>query len=114
MKRQHVLKGSFAALALLLSSILFSSCEKNSIDDTGTSNLKVVNASPGSQAQSFHLAGKTLISDDLNFQDASNYLQAYAGTRLVAEFRNGSSGSTYATGELWLHKTETFTVFLAS
>jgi uncharacterized protein DUF4397 len=113
MKCQLILKGSIAAFNILLMSILFSSCEKNDIDDSGTSNLKVVNASPGSQAQSFQLAGKTLISDGLNFTGASGYLPAYAGTRLVAEFKNGNAGSTYASGELWLYKDQHFTVFLA-
>ena len=113
MKRQHIFKGSIAASVILLFAVLFSSCKKNDVNATGTASLKVVNASPGSEAQSFYLAGKTLISGGLSFANASDYLQTVTGTRLVGEFRNGSSGSTYATGELWLYDNEHFTVFLS-
>lgn len=113
MKRQYLIKSVFTAMTTLLLMSLFSSCKKNEVNESETTYLKVVNASPGSEAQSFLLAGKALISDGLNFTDASNYIQTFTGTRLVAEFRNGSAGATYATGELWLYENEHFTVFLA-
>lgn len=100
-------------VCIVLLAVSLFSCKQNDVDESGNSDLKVVNASPDSPALSFDLAGKTLVSTGLIFADATTYIQAYAGTRLVAEFRNTSSGASYATGEVWLYKDKPFTVFVA-
>ncbi|WP_343667621.1 DUF4397 domain-containing protein [Chitinophaga sp.] len=101
------------AKSLLALTVLFTSCEKNNIDATGAIDLKVVNAGPVSTPQSFYLAGTALVNGGLAFTNASGYIKTVSGTRLVAEYRNDSTGSTYAEGELWVGDGKSYTVFLA-
>ncbi|HEX6430168.1 MAG TPA: DUF4397 domain-containing protein [Niastella sp.] len=105
----HLLKG----LVLSLVTTLFFSCEKNDIDESGSFNIKVVNASPGTLAQGFTLANQVLVNGGLNFTDASNYINTSSGKRLVAEFKNEGTNSVTATGELYTINGVSFTVYLA-
>jgi hypothetical protein len=101
------------SIVLLLSVIVFSSCEKNDVDESGTANIRVVNASPNSSVQNFYLANNALITTGLGFTEASGYISTHSGNRLVAQFRNKDTNADYATGELWLGNGESYTVYLA-
>ncbi|TDO24558.1 DUF4397 domain-containing protein [Pedobacter duraquae] len=102
----------FAGIALL-TSVLFSSCEKNDIDNSGQFHLKIVNASPTAGAQTFTLAGNVLVSNGLNYKESSAYITSASGTRLVAEFKNQGTNSIYASGEIWTANNINQTVYLA-
>jgi hypothetical protein len=106
-------KNMIIGLALSLVTTLFFSCEKNDIDESGSFNIKLVNASPGSAAQSFTLANQVLVSGGLKFTDASNYINTPSGKRLVAEFKNEGTNNATATGELYTIDGVNFTVYLA-
>jgi hypothetical protein len=100
-------------LALSLVTTMFFSCEKNDIDESGSFNIKVVNASPGAAAQGFTLANQVLVTGGLKFTDASNYINTPSGKRLVAEFKNEGTNTVTATGELYTIDGVSFTVYLA-
>lgn len=91
----------------------FVSCEKNDVDETGSANLKVVNASPTSGIQNFYLVNSTLISTGLAYTQFSDYISTYAGNRLVASFKDLTTNVEYASGELWMANGESYTVYLA-
>lgn len=95
----------------LLSALFFSACKKNTIDDSGSFTIKVVNAAPDSGPQSFTLANQLLVNGGLNFTNASAYISSASGKRLVMEFKN-PSGNTTATGELYTANGVSFTVYL--
>jgi hypothetical protein len=113
MKKRPIFRNLLAVVAISAAAIAFSSCEKNNIDESGMANLKVVNASPNSNAQNFYLANSALVTTGLSFTAASNYISTYTGSRLVAEFRNMDTNTDFATGELWLFRGESYTVYLA-
>ena len=88
-----------AGLALIVAATL-SSCEKNDVDNSGQFRLKVVNASPTSGPQTFTLAGNLLVSNGLNYKESSDYITSPSGTRLVGEFKNPTTNSIFASGEI--------------
>lgn len=102
----------FTGFALVIIA-LFSSCKKNDIDDTGQFRLKVVNASPTAGPQTFTLAGTVLVSNGLDYNQASDYITSPSGTRLVGEFKNQGTNSVFASGEIWTANNITQTVYLA-
>lgn len=103
------LKIAFAVLTVMS----FSACEKNTIDPSGSFNLKVVNAAQDVPAQSFTIAGEKIISGGLGFTDASAYIPYSSGKRLVCEFKNESNDILSAKGELWTADGANFTAYLA-
>ncbi|MCX2483090.1 DUF4397 domain-containing protein [Pedobacter sp. MR2016-24] len=101
-----------AGLALIVAAT-FSSCEKNDVDNSGQFRLKVVNASPTSGPQTFTLAGTLLVSNGLNYKESSDYITSPSGTRLVGEFKNSTTNSIFASGEIWTANNIIQTVYLA-
>lgn len=101
-----------AGLALIVAAT-FSSCEKNDVDNSGQFRLKVVNASPTSGPQTFTLAGNLLVSNGLNYKESSDYITSPSGTRLVGEFKNPTTNSIFASGEIWTANNIIQTVYLA-
>lgn len=97
-------------LLLLLTGV--SSCEKDDVDEYGSAQLRVVNASEGSGSQDFYLLGDRLESD-LQYRESSNTKTTPSGNRLSASFRAANSSSDYAKGELWLANSKRYTVYLA-
>jgi uncharacterized protein DUF4397 len=106
---------NLSAAAILLAVVTaFSSCKKDDIDEGGSANVKVVNASSTSSAQGFYLASKTVVQGGLTFGNASsNYIAVNSGNNLQLQFRNDGSESAYATGEYDFDKGGYYTVFLA-
>jgi hypothetical protein len=113
MEIKPLLKNLFTGATILLLAISISSCEKNDVDEGGSVNLKVVNASPNSTAMSFILANNVLVSGGLDFTESSDYINTNAGSRMVAQFRTEGSSSNFASGELWIFRDLTYTVYLA-
>jgi len=101
-----------AGFALIVAAT-FSSCEKNDVDNSGQFRLKVVNASPTSGPQTFTLAGNLLVSNGLNYKESSDYITSPSGTRLVGEFKNPTTNSIFASGEIWTANNIIQTVYLA-
>ena len=112
MKTSAIYSKLFTGIALVIITF-FSSCKKNDIDDTGQFRLKVVNASPTAGPQTFTLAGKVLISNALDYNQASEYITSPSGTRLVGEFKNQGTNSVFADGEIWTGNNIIQTVYLA-
>jgi hypothetical protein len=108
-----LLKNLFAGITILSLAISISSCEKNDVDEGGSVNLKVVNASPNSTGMSFILANNVLITGGLDFTESSDYINTNAGSRMVAQFRTEGSASNFASAELLLFRDLTYTVYLA-
>ncbi len=102
----------FSILLICLFTGVVSSCKKNDIDDSGQFDLKVIHAAAGLGAQSFTLAGHTLISGGLRFGDATGYISSASGTRLVAEFKNEGTNDVTAKGEIYTARTIDQTIFL--
>ncbi|SEV87988.1 protein of unknown function [Chitinophaga sp. YR573] len=113
MELKPLLKNLFSGLTILSLAISISSCEKNDVDEGGSVNLKVVNASPNSTGMSFILANNVLISGGLDYTESSDYINTSAGSRMVAQFRTEGSSSNFASGELWIFRDLTYTVYLA-
>jgi hypothetical protein len=106
---------NLSAAAILLAVVTaFSSCKKDDIDENGSANVKVVNASSTSSAQGFYLASKTVVQGGLTFGNASSgYIAVNSGNKLQLQFKNDGSESAYATGEHDFDKGGYYTVFLA-
>jgi hypothetical protein len=113
MKTTSNFKKLFSGIALLIATISFSSCEKNTIDPSGQFNIKVVNASATSAAQSFSLANAVIVSGGLNYTNASGYINAPSGKNMTTEFKNAATGSTTASGSIYTTNGVNFTVYLA-
>lgn len=111
MKRNIIQNGTLLSAMLLIVLVSFSSCEKNNVNPSETFDIKVVNASETSGAQSFTLADKVLVAGGLNFSDASDYITTNSGTRLVEQFKN-VNGNVTASGEIWTDNGKRFTVYL--
>ncbi|WP_338839199.1 DUF4397 domain-containing protein [Flavobacterium ginsenosidimutans] len=112
-KSKKIFSKGLAAAVLLFSTVAISSCEKNDIDDAGTAQLKVVNASSTSAEQRFFLVNKELTGDALAYTEYSDYISTYTGNRLVGSFRDAQTGAEVADGELWMANGERYTVYLA-
>jgi len=106
---------NLSAAAILLAVVTaFSSCKKDDIDESGSANVKVVNASSTSSAQGFYLASKTVVQGGLTFGNASsNYIVVNSGNSLQVQLKNEGSESAYATSEYDFDKGGYYTVFLA-
>jgi len=113
MKPTAILKSVFTALTFIVTVLLSSSCKKNTIDPSGQFNIKVVNAAATSSSQTFNLANSTLVSNGLNFGEASSYINAPSGKNMVMEFKNQASGVIFASGSLYTTNGVNFTVYLA-
>ena len=113
MKKITIINTLLKIQVLLFCIVFFSSCEKNNVDEDGSSKLKVVNASPKASALSFTLAGTVLVNGGLNFTDASPYITTNSGSRLVAQFFNEGTTTLIQDGEIWLFRDLSYTVYLA-
>jgi hypothetical protein len=113
MKTKSLFKNLFAGAVVLTFSAFISSCSKNDVDDSGTANIKVVNASAASSAQGFYLANRTIVQSGLTFSNESNYITTNSGNNLELQFRNDGSTSAFATGTFNVDRGKTYTVFLA-
>lgn len=113
MKNIFLNKSLLAGALLLTLAATFTSCKKDDVDDNGSANLKVVNASSTSSAQSFYLAGNAVIQGGLAFGNVSDYLVTNSGNNLNLEFRNEGSASVYANNRFDLDRGAYYSVFLA-
>ena len=113
MKTNSFLKNMLKGTAILSLALFISSCKKDDIDENGSANIKVVNASPSSTAQGFFLADKTIVASGLDFTDASDYITTNSGNRLTAQFRNNGATTAYAQDNFDVNSNGTYTVFLA-
>ncbi|HWK07583.1 MAG TPA: DUF4397 domain-containing protein [Puia sp.] len=113
MKKTSDFRRLLTSAALLVLVAQVTSCKKNNVDEYGTIEIKVINASPNSPTESFTLANSLIVSGGLNFTNASNYIQTNSGSRLVAEFRDVTTNSVYASSELWFLSSLKYTIYLA-
>jgi hypothetical protein len=113
MKRTSILKNVIAGTSILLFAVLISSCKKDDIDETGSANLIVVNASTGSSTQSFYLAGKAIVNGGLSFGEKEGYVATNSGNNLQAEFRNEGSATAFASDGIDLDNGGNYSIFLA-
>lgn len=100
-------------IALLMVPAVIMSCKKDDVDVDGSANLKVVNASSASSAQSFHVAGSAVVTGGLEFGEASNYVAANSGNNLELQFKNEGSNANYASERVSFNNGGYYTVFLA-
>lgn len=112
MRTKPIFSTLLTAVAMLSLGTLGSSCEENNIDESGSANLKVVNAAPDATAQSFYLVDNAIVSGGLDFTDASDFISTVSGMRLSARFRNEGSSAHTAEGELYMVRGRHYTVFL--
>lgn len=114
MKKKSLFRSLFAGAVIIVLATTVTSCKKDDIDEKGSANLKVVNASSTSSAQGFYLASQTIIEGGLSFGDASNnYIVTNSGNNLELQFRNDGSSSAYASTRADLDNGGYYTVFLA-
>jgi hypothetical protein len=113
MKTKSLFKNLFAGATVLTLSLFISSCSKNDVDDSGTANIKVVNASSASPAQGFYLANRTIVQSGLAFGNESNYITTNSGNNLELQFRTDGTTTAYATGTFNVDRGKTYTAFLA-
>lgn len=111
MKRTSILKNVLAGTSLLLFATLITSCKKDDVDEVGSANVIVVNASTSSSAQTFQLAGNTLKSG-LAFGQNTDYIATNSGNNLRAVFKNDGSETDYASEEIDLTNGRHYSVFL--
>lgn len=114
MKRKLLKKSLLLLIAVFGCTTLLVSCKKkNKIDEEGTVNLKIVNASTDNKPKTFYLANKVVVAGGLAYLNVSNTIGFNSGSKLVAEFRNEDSGSAYASGTFNFSNGLNYTVFLA-
>lgn len=114
MKTNSLFKNLFAGAFIAVIATGLVSCKKDDIDETGSANVKVVNASRTSSPQGFYLADKTVVQGGLSFGNASDgYIVANSGNNLTLQFRNDGSSTAYASTNTNLDKGKYYTVFLA-
>lgn len=113
MKRKFLFNSLMAGAAFLALATTLTSCKKDDVDESGSANLKVVNASSASLPQGFYVAGKTVVQAGLDFGDASDYIAANSGNNLELQFRNEGSSAAYASGRFDLSRNGSYTVFVA-
>lgn len=112
MKNKFLSKGIFAGALMLVVAMTTSSCKKNDVDESGTVNLKVVNASSASSDQGFYVAGNTVIQGGLSFGESSDYIVTRSGSNLEFQFKNESSGGVFASTRSDVDNGGYYTVFL--
>ncbi|ANF49123.1 hypothetical protein A0O34_00485 [Chryseobacterium glaciei] len=108
---KNIIKKISTAMSILLILLGLSSCEKDDVDEYGSAQLKIVNAAQGSSAQNFYLLGN-LLKEGLGYTEYSDYISVSSGNRLSASFRDQSSESGSADGELWMANTKRYTAYL--
>lgn len=104
------IKKLIKVVTVLLAIVGLSSCEKDDVDEYGSAQLKIVNASQGSASQSFYLL-QNLLKDGLDYTNYSDYVNVSSGNRLSASFKDQSNGNV--SGELWMSNGKNYTVYLA-
>ncbi len=113
MKNKTVFKSLFTGIAILTLTTGLISCKKNDVDESGSANLKVVNASPSSTPQGFYLANSTVVQGGLVYGNNRDYIATNSGSNLEAQFRNEGSTAPYGVGKFSLDQGNYYTVFLA-
>ena len=113
MKTKSLLRSLFAGAFIVAIATGMTSCKKDDIDETGSANVKVVNASTTSSAQGVYLANKTIVQSGLSFGNASDYIVTNSGNNLSLQFRNDGSTNAYASASVDLDKGKYYTAFLA-
>lgn len=113
MKTKSLFKNLLAGAAILSVTLFMSSCKKNDVDNSGSANVKVVNASPSSSAQSFYVANNAVVGSGLAYGNETAYIAANSGNNLDLQFRNEGSATAFATGNFNLNSGSNYTVFLA-
>ncbi|MBG6236062.1 hypothetical protein IWX76_002643 [Pedobacter sp. CAN_A7] len=113
MKNKSLLKNVLAGLSILALTTGLTSCKKDDVDESGTTHVKVVNASQSSNAQGFFLANTPLVANGLAFGTASDYIASPSGNNLTAEFKNDGSTTPYATDNFDFDSGTRYSVFLA-
>lgn len=113
MKKKSLLKNVLAGLSILALTTGLTSCKKDDVDETGTTHIKVVNASQSSNSQGFFLANTALVADGLMFGESKDYIATPSGNNLTAEFRTEGSTTPYATDNFSFDNGTRYTVFLA-
>jgi hypothetical protein len=113
MKNKSMMKSLFAGFAILALATGLTSCKKNDVDLTGSANLKVVNASPGSSPQGFYLSNSTVVKGNLAYGDESDYIVTNSGNNLEAQFKTEASATPYATGSFSFDSGKNYSIFLA-
>jgi len=108
------LKNLVKGTAILAVALFISSCKKDDVDDSGSANIKVVNASSGSTAQGFYLANSTVVAGGLTYGESTDgYITTNSGNNLTAEFRNEGTATVYAKTNSDFDKGKSYSVFLA-
>ncbi|WP_432710011.1 DUF4397 domain-containing protein [Pedobacter sp.] len=113
MRNKSLLKNVLAGLSILALTTGLTSCKKDDVDETGTAQVKVVNASQSSSDQGFFLANTPIVANGLSFGEASDYITTASGKRLTAEFKNEGATSPVATDNFDFDNGTRYTVFLA-
>lgn len=113
MKNNSIFKKLFAVTAILGIAFSMSSCKKNDVDESGSANIRVINASASSSAQSFYLANSAVVQGGLRYGDNTNYMAVNSGNNLVTEFRNEGSSAVYASGRFDITNALSYSIFLA-
>ena len=113
MKNNSIFKNLLKTTAILALCATVISCKKNDVDESGTANIRIVNASSSSSAQSFYLANSAVVNGGLTFGQNSSYIAFSSGNNLEAQFRNEGSSTAYATGKFNLDNGSYYTIFLA-
>ncbi len=113
MKNKSIIKRALTATAILALAVTLGSCKKNDVDESGSANVRVINASSSSTAQSFYLANTTVVQSGLTFGNNTGYITVNSGTNLVAQFRNEGTSTVYASNNFDLSNGGAYSVFLA-
>jgi len=113
MNNKSLIKNLLSGFAVLALTTALISCKKNDVDEFGSANLKVVNASPASSPQGFFLANSTVIKGSLAYGDESDYIVTNSGNNLEAQFRNDGSSAAYATSKFEFNNGKNYSIFLA-
>ncbi|QNL49927.1 DUF4397 domain-containing protein [Olivibacter sp. SDN3] len=102
------------AFILAISALTISCSKENDIDVGGNTNIKIINASQGSNDQDFYLANNKITGDQaVAFGSATDYIMTTAGDNLTAEFKNIGTENIYASGEVNLERDLHYSIVLA-
>lgn len=102
------------ALILSILALTISCSKENDIDIGGNTNIKIINASQGSNDQDFYLADNKITGEQaVAFGSATEYIMTTAGDNLTAEFKNVGTENIYASGEVDLKRDLHYSIVLA-
>lgn len=113
MKNKFLSKGILAGALMLVVAMTTTSCKKNDVDESGTANVKVVNASGASSDQGFYVAGTAVVQGGLSFGESSDYIATRSGNNLELQFKNEGTGGVFASVKRDFEKGRNYTIFLA-